>query len=233
MNNAASALVVLFDIDGTLVTCHGAGRVAIVEAFAEVTGDREALGDIAFAGMTDRAIVRAGLATGSWSSGGADDEALIDEVLARYLMHLPRALSNKAPYVFSGAVALVQHVSARADTAVGLGTGNIAAGAKHKLLAAGLWRRFAFGGFGSDREDRAALLEVGAQRGAAQLSRPRQETTVVIVGDTPKDVRAAQAIGARSVAVASAHYPLETLRDAGADLTVSDLAAPEALAFFE
>ncbi|MBL4684080.1 MAG: haloacid dehalogenase-like hydrolase [Nannocystaceae bacterium] len=233
MSHAASSLVVLFDIDGTLVTCHGAGRVAIVEAFAEVTGGREALEGIAFAGMTDRAIVRAGLATGSWSRGGADDEALIDEVLARYLMHLPRALSDKAPRVFPGAVTLVQHVSGRPDTAVGLGTGNIAAGAKHKLLAAGLWQRFAFGGFGSDREDRAALLEVGAQRGAAHLSRPRRETKVVIVGDTPKDVRAAQAIGARCLAVASPHYPFEALRDAGADLTVSDLADPDALAFFD
>jgi len=232
-------LVVLFDIDGTLVSCDGAGRRAMLSAFAEVTGDAEALDTIKFAGMTDRSIVRAGLAArraagrGGGHDGSAEDDATIDAVLMDYLARLPTALAQQVPRVLQGAPALVDRLVGRTHAAVGLGTGNLAAGARHKLEPVGLWGRFSFGGFGSDREERPALLEVGARRGAAQLGIDRAKADVVVIGDTPADIGAARAIGARCLAVATPRFSVADLDAAGADRSVGSLAEPGAVAFFE
>lgn len=231
-------LVVLFDIDGTLVSCDGAGRRAMDAAFAEVTGDAEALAAIQFAGMTDRSIVRAGLRArraagrGGGLDGSAEDDATIDAVLMRYLSVLPSILAEQVPRVLAGAPALVDLLLRRDNAVVGLGTGNLAAGARHKLGAVGLWDRFSFGGFGSDREERPALLEVGAQRGAAQLGVDRRAAEVVVIGDTPADIGAARAIGARCLAVSTPRFTVAALDDAGADHSVESLSDPAAAAFF-
>ena len=232
-------LVVLFDIDGTLVSCDGAGRRAMKAAFADITGDAEALEAIRFAGMTDRSIVRAGLwarraaGRGDGHDHSAEDDATIDAVLMRYLSMLPMVLAEQVPRVLAGAPALVDLLRGRADAVVGLGTGNLAAGAREKLGAVGLWERFSFGGFGSDREERPALLEVGARRGAARLGVDRGGAEVVVIGDTPADIGAARAIGARCLAVSTPTFSVDALREAGADRSVASLSDPAAAEFFE
>ena len=91
-------------------------------------------------------------------------------------------------------------------------------------------QRRQFGGFGSDSEDRAALLEVGARRGAAALDVARERCRIVVIGDTPLDVAAARAIGAHCLAVATSVFTPAQLREAGADVAVADLTDPRALA---
>ena len=115
--------------------------------------------------------------------------------------------------------------------AVGLGTGNIEGGARIKLARVALNENFPFGGFGSDHEDRAELLAVGAARGAARLALPRSACRVVVIGDTPKDIAAAHAIDAESLAVATGPFPVDILRDAGATIAVPNLADPQAPRF--
>jgi phosphoglycolate phosphatase-like HAD superfamily hydrolase len=102
-----------------------------------------------------------------------------------------------------------------AHAAVGLGTGNVREGARIKLSRAGLFERFSFGGFGCDAEDRAELLRIGAQRGAAQLSLPLSDCRVVVIGDTPKDIAAANAIGAECIAVGTGSFDVHALRSHG------------------
>jgi phosphoglycolate phosphatase-like HAD superfamily hydrolase len=129
--------------------------------------------------------------------------------------------------VHLGIVEAMDALAACADLALGLGTGNIAAGARLKLERGDLWRRFAFGGFGCDHEDRAELLRVGRDRGAARLGRDPSQCRTVIVGDTWRDIRGARAIGAAVIAVGTGGDPLETLCDA--DACFPDLSAPGAL----
>ena len=74
-------MVILFDIDGTLVDCGGAGRRAMERAFEVRHGRRDACASIAFGGMTDRGIVRAALE----AIDVAPTEAVIDDVVAVYL----------------------------------------------------------------------------------------------------------------------------------------------------
>jgi phosphoglycolate phosphatase len=217
--------VLLFDIDGTLVSTGGAGRRSMERAFVEHTGTTGVL-DFSFAGMTDPAIVRLGLAR----AGRPPDPGSIAAVLASYLRVLSDAVAVAESYVVHGGVTRVlAEVAAWARVAIGLGTGNIRDGARVKLGRAGLFERFAFGGFGSDAEERADLLAVGAERGAARLGVPRAECRVVVIGDTPKDVAAALAIGAEAVGVGTGPYSAEDLRACGAAWAFASLEEEGAL----
>jgi phosphoglycolate phosphatase-like HAD superfamily hydrolase len=218
--------VVLFDIDGTLITCGGAGRQAVKAAFLEIAG-RDDVCDFPFDGGTDRGIARRGL----MSAGLEPTEEAIDALLACYLRHLPGAIERSVRYaVMPGVHALLDALRDHEGLAIGLGTGNVEEGAFAKLRRGQLDAHFAFGGFGCDHEERPRLLDAGASRGAARLEVAREACRVVIVGDTPKDVAAAHAIGAECVAVATGSHGRRELEQAGARIVLEDLRAPEALA---
>ena len=220
--------VLLFDIDGTLVDGDGAGRRAMEASFADVLGDASPLATFSFAGMTDPAIVRAGLRV--MSIDPARHPELIEAVLAGYLARLPPTIAATPKFkLHVGVAELLAAIADHRALAIGLGTGNLEQGAQHKLAPLGIWHRFAFGGYASDSEDRAALLEVGAQRGAARLGTPRERCRVIVIGDTPLDVAAARAIGAECLAVATSVFDPGQLRDAGANVVVADLTDPAAL----
>lgn len=219
--------VLLFDIDGTLITTGGAGRRAIERAFAKTYGREDAFRGLNFGGMTDRAIVRHGLT----AIGKPADDAAIDALLAEYVATLAEEVAKASDYrVHAGMHEALDATCGRAGFAVGLGTGNIRAGAKVKLERVGIHERFTFGGFGCDHEDRTELIRRGAERGAGLLKAPLAECRVVIIGDTPKDISAAKGIGAESVAVATGGFKADDLAACNPTLTVPDLAAPGALA---
>lgn len=220
----ATPTIYLFDIDGTLLTAHGAGRRAMEAGFAAVTGSTDALSSLRFAGMTDPSIVRHGLEV----TGQPHDDATVQRVIDAYLEHLPKQLAARGPLVFPGVVAVLDELQARPDAAVGLGTGNVEAGARTKLAAVDLSQRFEFGGFGSDHERRDRLLAAGAQRGAARLSRPLADCRVVVIGDTPKDIAAARAIGAPCLAVATSYYDQAALAEHDPSCVVADLSTDAA-----
>ena len=198
--------IVLFDIDGTLIDCGGAGRRAINRAFDRAYGRADACDNIRFGGMTDHAIVRE-----AFSYIGVEyNSKSAAELLALYLEELQQDLAQSESFrVLPGAPEAV-HKARAAGHAVGLGTGNVRAGAEAKLARGALWPLFDFGGFGCDAEERPALLAKGRERGLAKLPAGTLERTLVI-GDTPKDVRAAKAIGAATLAVASGSFSREQL----------------------
>lgn len=223
MKNASSRpTVLLFDIDGTLVDTGGAGRRAMETAFHRVTGKAGPM-RFSFGGMTDRAIVRRALE----SADVVADDSAMDDVLECYLTVLRVELTSAAEYrVLPGVRALLAELTGIAGVAIGLGTGNVRLGANLKLAHAQLDASFSFGGFGCDSEDRATLLEVGAERGAEQLAESRHECRVVVIGDTLRDVEAARKIGAECFAVATGFVPIDTLRQSDASAVFEDLADP-------
>jgi phosphoglycolate phosphatase-like HAD superfamily hydrolase len=220
--------VVLFDIDGTLISTAGAGRRAIEETFARRYGRREAV-TFPFDGMTDPAIVRQGLvALGVPEADLERESAATLEAYVEVLAEVTAAATNFR--VHAGIEAALDLLAARPATATGLGTGNIEVGARIKLERVGLAHRFPFGGFGSDHILRAELVRAGAVRGAARLGVPLGRCRVVVVGDTPKDIAAARDIGAESIAVATGSYKVPALRAEGATHAFATLAEPGAAA---
>jgi phosphoglycolate phosphatase-like HAD superfamily hydrolase len=219
--------VLLFDIDGTLVSTGGAGRRAIELAFERNHGRADACATIRFDGMTDRAIVRLGLA----AIGLEPADARIDAVLETYVRALDEQvrLTPDERYLVHPGMREAVTLAASRGVALGLGTGNVREGARLKLERVGLWAPFDFGGFGDDHELRPELIRIGAERGAARLGVSRASARVVIIGDTPKDIEAAKAIGAQSVGVATGAFGVEALASSGATLAVPTIT--EAMAF--
>jgi phosphoglycolate phosphatase len=218
--------VFLFDIDGTLLLTGGAGRRAMEAAFVEVTGRTDACEGFSFAGMTDRAIARAGLL----AVGREPEAALIDRVIDAYVTALAREVDTSEGYTLMPAVReVVGELRARRDFAVGLGTGNVRRGASIKLARGDLERSFDFGGFGCDAEDRGELLCLGARRGAERLGLALEACRVVVVGDTPRDVAAALTLGADCIGVGTGGFDPSELSQLGATAAFADLGEPGVL----
>ncbi len=220
-----SNVILLFDIDGTLLSTGGAGRTAFITAFEAETGASDAYEGFSFAGRTDRAIVRAGLE----AAGLPDSDELIDNVLDHYIGLLQTNVRSSDGYVVHpGVHDAVRAVSVH-TTAVGLGTGNIERGARIKLDRAELNPFFAFGGFGCDAEERSELIRAGATRGAAKLGLPLNECEVIVIGDTIRDVQAAHAIGGKCVGVGTGGASRDVFVDAGAEWYFDTLAHSDAI----
>jgi phosphoglycolate phosphatase len=207
-------LLVLWDIDGTLVRTAGHGRFAFEEAFRAVVGrDPE---PVDFAGRTDRQIALTMLA------GEHDHLPRVLEELAGALELRKEAMAAEG-YAYPGVPEVLEALHRRDDVIQSLLTGNIQANAVIKLSAFGLerWLDFEVGAYGSDPHDkRSDLVAVARERAAARYGKP---TGAVLVGDTPLDVRAAQGAGARAVAVATGFADPEALRASGPDAYLDDL----------
>src|SRR5262249_14151261 len=212
--------ILLFDLDGTLLSAGGAGRRALERAFAAHCGTAVPLHDLRFNGMTDPGIVRVGLE----QLRRAVEALLVAPLLDDYVRLLPEELANgPGCEVFPGVTALLDALADADTVAVGLGTGNVRDGARLKLERAGLDAYFPFGGFGSDHEERAELLRIGVARGAGRLACRPEACRVVVIGDTPYDVAAARAIGASSLAVCTGGCAPDRMHAAGATWIVDDL----------
>ena len=219
--------VLLFDIDGTLVTTGGAGRRALERAFDHAHGGSGAF-QFRLDGMTDRAIIRQGLG----EQGVACTDAAIDALLKLYVEFLAEEVSAADPstyHVHAGIERALDAAGECSNVAVGLGTGNIREGARVKLNRVRLYERFPFGGFGCDHENRVELIRWGARRGAERLGVPLEECRVVVIGDTPKDVAAAKGIGAECLGVGTGSFTPAQLRESGADTAFKDLTEPGAI----
>jgi len=228
--------LVLFDIDGTLLLSDGAGRRAIHAAFADDGLDIARGAGIRFDGKTDPQIVREILEAAGHPA--PDDAGRIAAVLGKYLAHLERDLAEHGhrSRLMPGVPALLDLLEADTRVLLGLLTGNMVTGARLKLRAAGLDpQRFVVGAFGSDHAHRGELPGIAARRAEVHFGRIPTGSEVVIIGDTPADVRCADGIGARTVAVATGGYTVAELEAAGAHAVFSDFSevgrAVEAILF--
>jgi phosphoglycolate phosphatase len=213
------SVLVLFDIDGTLIRTEGAGVRGMDAALERLHGCRRALDGIPVSGRTDRAILAE-----IFDRQGIDPSSVdLDELLERYVASLAEELREpRGPRfgVLPGVVEALDALGGDPRFRLGLLTGNIRRGAEVKLAHFGLWERFDFGAFGDDHVDRRDLVPVALDEARAVGFDPAH---VVVVGDTPLDVDCAHAHGARAVAVATGEYPYDALVRTGADVAVRTL----------
>lgn len=206
---ARDALLLLFDVDGTLLQgAADAHRDAIHTALREVHGvDATAVrSPIAVAGRTDGEIARAILLSAGISAERIDARAdRVREVACRAYARL--APPDLTEAVVDGMPTLLPWLSQREDVTLSLVTGNFEPIARLKLRRAGIGRWFPSGqgGFGSDHEDRAALPGIARRRaGGDRRAHPRKRT--IVIGDTPRDIACARADGVRCLAVTTGPY---------------------------
>lgn len=211
--------LVLFDIDGTLVSVDGAGGRSLNRAMLELTGIDDGFRGIDFAGKTDLQIVREGLRRLDLPHDGEMPHSLV----RLYLRNLSEELSARKGHVKVGVEDLLKSLEILENLHLGLLTGNYETGARLKFEPFGLNSFFSLGAFGSDYEERDHLLPVAVRRLKESKGISVEYNHCVVVGDTPRDVDCARVHGAASIAVATGPYSPDRLKKTEADLVVSDL----------
>lgn len=223
---APDPMLILFDIDGTLVSTGGRAAAALRSAMERELGRSVATQGYSFAGKTDPQIVFE-LSAGA---GMRRDqvEPRLPAVFARYLELLDAALPPGGATALPGTRELLADLRERPEVTLGLLTGNLAEGARIKLRAAGFDDGFPFGAYGSDCEDRNRLVPVAWERAAAVTGRRFGPRNTVVVGDAEADIACARAAGARVAAVTTGWTPRERLAAMQPDALLESLAVPEA-----
>jgi phosphoglycolate phosphatase-like HAD superfamily hydrolase len=218
--------LVLWDIDGTLVQAGEVGRDIFTEAFQAVVGrapDQVAARTLAMAGRTDPEIALEFLAAHEIAEGAshlpAFSEALVTALAAK------AALIRERGRALPGARETLAALGRTEGVVQSLLTGNVQPNALLKLASFELdgYLDFEVGGFGSDHHHRPSLVEVARTKAEAKYGADFAGPATVLVGDTPLDVAAGRAGGARVVAVATGPYGVEELESTGADAVLEDL----------
>jgi phosphoglycolate phosphatase len=202
-------LYLFWDIDGTLLLTARAGVFALEEASEEVLGERVDLATMPTAGLTDYEIAEA-ICRGQ----GVDDPSVPMRFLAAYERLLPERLHWRKGRVLPNVRENLDALSERDDVVNMLLTGNVAGGAEAKLRHYALWKYFGAGGaFSTEGCDRPGIARRARELAAEHGGEVPPGDRMVVIGDTPHDVRCGQAIGARTVAVATGPgYGLEALQ---------------------
>ncbi|HEX6940392.1 MAG TPA: HAD hydrolase-like protein [Longimicrobiales bacterium] len=222
--------LILFDIDGTLLSTNGAAKRAFHRALLEVYGATGPIATHPFDGKTDPQIARELLRAAGLTDSQIDRG--LDDLWRCYLRGLAGELARPGhrTTLFPGVRELLDALDRRAeDAAVGLLTGNVERGASLKLASAGLDGRFAFGAFGSDDERRDALPAIAVRRAREHTQREFRGKEVVVIGDTPFDITCGRALGVCAIGVATGRHDRAALEAAGADAVLSDLADTDAV----
>jgi phosphoglycolate phosphatase-like HAD superfamily hydrolase len=222
--------LVLFDIDGTLISAGAAARDSILSALERAYGwsardEHQDRGRWDFSGKTDPQIVRELLHA---DIGGEKTEEKLEHAFEVYLAELARRLTPPGTVVPKpGISALLERLAANPKVTLGLLTGNLEMGARLKLEPPDYNRYFPFGAYGSDSADRYTLPPIAVARALAHTGRRFEGKSVVIVGDSVHDVACGRSIGVRSVGVATGITSTERLAAENADVVLESFADTE------
>ena len=216
--------LVLFDIDGTLLSTNGQGVEALMVAYRAVWGRDPRSVIYAMSGKTELGISHELLALLGFSR--AEVESGLPRFWERYPLELRRLLVADAITVHPGVRELVAAVKSSEDMLLGLLTGNCEAAAKIKLETVGL-HGFAMGAYGEHHEDRAALPPLAAETARELCGRAFAGKSVTVIGDTPNDIACGRSFGVKSIAVATGGVDADTLARHAPDHLFADLSPLE------
>lgn len=219
MLNVERCLLVLFDIDGTLLDLHGAGRKSFALALEEAFGWKDEIQYIQFAGATDLDVLDQVFRR----HGRILTRADADHFFSIMPDKLHETSADAEVTIYPGAVELVAALSEHPEITIGLVTGNIEACARIKLEKAGLHGHFTLGAFGHEHGDRREIARMAKERAHASLPPGTSFSRTFLIGDTPSDITAAHHIGATSIAVTTGAYQRPQLEAAGAHHVLDSL----------
>ena len=212
--------LVLFDIDGTLIRTGGAGVKAFAKVFETEFKAVDGFERMKFGGRTDTGLVREFFGYHNIAATAENFQRFFE----RYVFWLDHILRESQTSVCTGVWDFIHGLQALANPPlIGLLTGNIRLGAEIKLRHAGLWDVFVTGGFADDSEERDKIAAIAKERGSRLLNEELRGEQVVVIGDTPLDIRCARAIGAKVLAVATGMVPIEELESHKPEWAVMDL----------
>ena len=201
--------LVLFDIDGTLISTDGIAKRTFGEAFTELFGATVGVLSYDFAGKTDQQIYREVCSIAGVSE--QDTDRLKDQLFDRFFELLESRLNAQNITVLPGVRELLTALEAEEASTSALLTGNMLRGARIKLAPPDLLLYFSFGAFGSDAFHRHELPEIAKKRAYDKLGVVFRAKEIVIIGDTPHDIDCGRHMNVRTIAVATGGYSHERL----------------------
>jgi phosphoglycolate phosphatase-like HAD superfamily hydrolase len=217
--------LILWDVDGTLISAGPAARVAFDLAVAQVIGRAPGDHDVHMSGKTDPQIAMEILATMALSERDARDS--LPDVLKSLELELERAIDTirRDGIVHPGVESVLARLDAAPEVVQTVLTGNLAANARLKLGAFGLdrWIDLDIAATGDDHHDRTELVPVALGKAEARFGHPFDPAETWVIGDTPRDLECARAGGARCLLVATGRFKLDALRTLGADAVLLNL----------
>jgi phosphoglycolate phosphatase-like HAD superfamily hydrolase len=214
------AQAVLFDIDGTLIRTGGAGVEAFDRAGHTAFGIRHGTRQMKFAGRTDTGLVREFFHHHRIDPTPERSESFLNHYVHWLAELLPQHTGETCPGVLE-LIAGLRRV--KNPPLIGLLTGNIVLGAQIKLRHYDLWEQFSFGAFADRYENRDHIAHHAHAQVRAELKRDLRGEEIIVVGDTPHDIRCGRAIGAKVLAVATGGSAYEELQAHHPDWLVQDL----------
>ena len=212
--------LVLFDSDGTLVHTGGAGMEAFRQTFAEEFKAHDGIEKLKFAGRTDVSIVREFFGVHNIAATPENFRRFFEQ----YVFRLDHVLARNQTATCPGVREFIHALqSLTQPPLLGLLTGNIRLGAEIKLRHFGLWDLFETGAFADDHEDRDQIAVAAHKRAVRVLKKDLRGEEILVIGDTPFDIRCGRAIGAKVLAVATGGATLAELKHHQPDWAVKDL----------
>jgi phosphoglycolate phosphatase len=214
MEPSGRNVLVLFDIDKTLLKGSKIHKEAFVHAISKVYGVKIEMAGINYGGMTDQQIIRAFLERAGVSPEATNEK--VDSCIREMADFYDRESHRDAELMaLPGANELIEELEKR-GVDVGLLTGNVERIAHLKLKLAGIRKRFEIGGFGEHSPIRSELVGLAIERARKATGKDYRKEDVFLVGDTPRDVEAAKGAGVGIIAVSTGESSGEELRAAGA-----------------
>lgn len=225
----AAPVLVLWDIDHTLVETRGVGFAIYKQAFPIATGrPLEKLAQIS--GRTELNIIRQTLRINGVKPTDESVSKLVTALIEGY--EIARDELAATGRALPGAKATLEHLTNENDIHQGVLTGNLREVARIKLEVFGLdgYPDLEASAYGDDHDERAALVTIAQSRASTRTGIEFKNGNTVLVGDTPKDVEAGMVAGVRVIGVASGKSSIAELREAGDAVVVADLTDPENIA---
>jgi len=217
--------LVLFDIDGTLLTVGNINRQTLIDALIEVYDTEGSARQHNFAGKMDSVIIYEVLQ----STGLTDKEIALgfEQVKQTYIELFRQQAKADDIILMNGIPELLASLSERDDILLGLLTGNFEGSGRHKLHLPSINHYFSFGAFADDARHRNDLPAIAVERARNITGKTFTPQEVIIIGDTEHDIRCARAIEARCIAVATGNYSSETLLEHKPDALFEDFSDTE------
>lgn len=211
--------LLIWDIDGTLITCKGSGMRAMTSAFKSFYGVENGFENVNMAGRVDYSIIE----EACFRHNVKFKE--IDEFYSIYASHLEKDLEeNKEIIVFNGVEQILNETSGSKEFVNIIGTGNCEVGAWLKLKRLNLDSYFETGGFGTNYPNRVNVIDK-----AIMMARKRYKMAfddlnkIYIIGDTPADIACGKELKVKSVAIATGGYSVEYLEKYSPDFLLDSL----------
>lgn len=212
-------IVILWDIDGTLVTVDGAGEKALVMAMRSAFGIDTDLSGIDYSGRTDRRIAEL-LHT---SAGIPLTPESVQHFLEHYIEHLEAEVPPSAMGLLPGVPETMEWIRNTSGVEQGLLTGNLRSGANIKLSKFHIWEYFPFGAFSDFSVERNELGPYALEEAERYLETNLEPGQLIVVGDTPHDVVCGKVFGALTMAVATGKYSMDQLALSNPDFLVESV----------